>query len=461
MRQTRHSSSWTFIGYVSIAVRQYYVSNDRMVLGCERVRLPKHLRVHPNLKHFGASFDSNANDCLFQCVFYAQHRAALERLPRNAGVQRRRLLSEGVAAMRDRFDSEMLAEGLVPPESGGVELAHLSLVERVFEVNLVLYRLTVRVSRHRERLVLRQRHRSLRRGGVSGSNLVRRAQFLRASDTLLESRLTVFINLYRNHCSLITNVRRYCEFFSCSDCSQLFRSARTLANHRRRFFDSDGGTCANAAPLVTTNLSDFYSIRPALADELRAWKCGSPDASETYDDINFAPYFAVFDCETFMRDALSAPALDAKLVEIGRLELCSLATAGHLPSSQLAVGGVHVNELDSESVVRYLLDYLKRASTAVRDCLTSKHEPTLRRLLELDAWCVRVGRFNPYAKLRARLLRSFEQLTCLSYCGARFDHLSEIVLDWCCRSCSSIFFSRLRMSHRLALQRACRDADCH
>ncbi len=161
-------------------------------------------------------------------------------------------------------------------EFDGVTLEELPELEKLFELNIYVYRL---VELHDE--------------NEDKTEIV--AQLTQRSHRTYDN--SMYLNLYGSHFSYIKNLRMYCKSYCCCKCDKLWKTAKALNQHER--------TCE--ATIRHVFPGGAYKVPQTIFDLLE------DEGIQIPEDLKYFPYRATFDFECYFQKETQHPRNTTKL----------------------------------------------------------------------------------------------------------------------------------------------------
>ena len=324
IRNQRPNSKWVFHLITNMIVTLHFLD---FPIG-SRVHLPDYILKHRCIislardSHHNKPYDDNL--CFFRAL--ALHRGSH---PRN--LER---------AAKEYFSRYLAASGIKQREFEGVQLSDLSDLEILFETNFNVYSLE---ENSQARLIVRSHRR-------------------------FDS--TLFLNLFENHFSLITDIKGYCKSFECGRCGRLFRSHYKLKIHTRK--------CSNNVRYIFPG--GAYKNPLNIFEQLEEVEIDVPA------EDRFFPHFATFDFECILEQmGAESPENTDKLEWISIHKPVSVSCCSNVPEFEDEV--CFVNS-DNKLLVEEFLSYLKGMNDASYQNLLAKYDNVFNKLDELiDSEC--------------------------------------------------------------------------
>ena len=226
----------------------------------------------------------------------------------------------------------------------GVRLSDLYYLDKLFEVNTLVYTLEERAPGQKPVATL----------------LHRPTKVLSKAETEQAMKL----NLFEDHFSYIKDMKKYSKAFTCERCGKVFQKDCKLMRHERACeaqikFDYPGGV---------------YTPSKTVFEKLEEEGVTIPE------NLKYSKYFSTFDIEVFYPKSTTLPAKRPKLEFNAEHTLLSVSVAanvpGYLEPKCLIVEGDQ--EKDGEELVKELVTYLNEISDA-------KYELEQARYAELRA----------------------------------------------------------------------------
>ena len=217
----------------------------------------------------------------------------------------------------------------------GVKLSELPRLERLYKVSVDVYTLSQRGEQYVASLISR-------------------------STVKYPEKLLLHLENDEHFC-LITNLSLYTKSYKCNWCPTLLKSSTALKNHS---LSCNGGTQFKYP-------SGEYRPEPSLFEKLK------DVGVEVEDNLQYYPYFAVYDAETYL-DNKNLPKSTPTMTWEGRHVLASISVASNIAG--YTEPKTFVNDGDAFSLVSKMMDYLTQLSDIAYDRLARRYDVVFRRL---------------------------------------------------------------------------------
>ena len=319
IRAQRPNSKWAFHLVTNLIVTLNFLD---FPIG-SRVHLPTYILNHPSIialardRNHSRPYDDNL--CFFRCL--ALHR----------GCHSKNLES----ATKHYFHQYHQWSGTKMCNFHGIDIGEIHNLEVWLETNITIFSIDEDSCAH---LISRSHRR-------------------------FES--TLFLNLYKNHFSYITNIKKYCKCFRCGKCDRLFRSHYKLKVHTRR--------CNRNVRYIFPG--GAYKTPPTIFQQLEEIGVVVPD-----QDRHF-PYFATFDFECILdKMGSESPGNTDKLEWVSIHRPISVSCCSNVPNFEEEVCFVNA---DQKLLVEEFVTYLNELSDAAYQNLLQRYEYVFEQLDEL------------------------------------------------------------------------------
>ncbi len=302
-KQQRPNSKWVVM---DITNATFYITKLRDHPIGRSTRLPKYVLENPSI----VSLDCNEQTglpykdklCFFRCL--ALHR----------GCHAHNLERDTHHFYEQYSDGE---------EFDGVTLEELPELEKLFELNIYVYRL---VELHDE--------------NEDKTEIV--AQLIQRSHRTYDN--SMYLNLYGNHFSYIKNLRMYSKSYCCCKCDKLWKSAWALNRHER--------TCE--ATIRHVFPGGAYKVPQTIFDLLE------DEGIQIPEDLKYFPYRATFDFECYFQKEGQHPRNTAKLTWEAEHVPLSVSVCSNVPGYDQPK--CFVSSGNSREMIKEFVDYLVKVS---------------------------------------------------------------------------------------------------
>ncbi|XP_072172025.1 uncharacterized protein [Diadema setosum] len=324
-RQQRPNSKWTVQRITNLSFYIYPLRD--FPIGCQRGSLPDYIiRNRSILDHSLMNLDENTNLCFFRCLAAHLHK-------------KKRRTERLTLKYYRRYTSES------PKSFKGVKLSELDEMEQLFHVNIVVFELAKtneddpRTGNEEEKVVARVIRRSVKR----------------YDDTM-------YLNLYNDHFSYITDIQKYSKRFECRKCGKLWKRSGRLVRHEASC-ESNGTR--------TVYPGGVYVTPPTVFEELDG------EGIPVMQSDRYFPYFAVFDFECFLRSLQNTDNME-------KMELLN----EHVPASVSICSNVPgyespqclVSNGDPAALVADMVAYLHEISSGSREIMEERFLPIFQMI---------------------------------------------------------------------------------
>ena len=225
-----------------------------------------------------------------------------------------------------------------PSTFEGVQLHDLPDMEVKFELNIMVFQLRKKTDDQVVAQIVQRSHR-------------------RYADTM-------YLNLYENHFSLITNLDKYCKCYECRQCHKLWKGAYKMNRHER--------TCNQVTKKKFVGGS--YQPEPTVFELLE------DEGIMVEEQLQFYPYRITYDFESyFLKEDLpqSSEKLtwEAKHIPLS-VSVCSNVSGYQEPRCFVTQG-------NPQELVSKMVDYMYQIQTTAEAYLHEEHSDYYNALLEL------------------------------------------------------------------------------
>ena len=276
----------------------------------------------------------------------------------------------------------------------GVTIDELQKVETLFEVNIIVYKLS-----------------------DTSAQLVRRSVGKHTN--------TIYLNLHETHFSLIHDIKAYSHSYKCSKCEHsLWKYPAWLERHEL--------TCDAGVRHVYKG--GVYHTTPSVFQRL------DDEGITVAETLRFYPYRATFDFECFF-DGEALPANSDRVQWIARHVPLSVSVASNVPGHEPP--RCYVTDGDSDKLVGAMMRSLSAISDTAFDMLIPSYDNVLNELeVRKDTWDeaerkapkeddskpeadeeveMEESKTNPYKTLIGQLLGWLHQLPVIGFNSGRYD----------------------------------------
>ena len=276
----------------------------------------------------------------------------------------------------------------------GVTIDELQKVETLFEVNIIVYKLS-----------------------DTSTQLVRRS--------VGKHTHTIYLNLHETHFSLIHDIKAYSHSYKCSKCEHsLWKYPAWLERHEL--------TCDAGVRHVYKG--GVYHTTPSVFQRL------DDEGITVAETLRFYPYRATFDFECFLVGE-DLPANSDRVQWIARHVPLSVSVASNVPGHEPP--RCYVTDGDSDKLVGAMKSSLSAISDTAFDMLIPSYDNVLNELeVRKDAWDeaerkapkeddskpeddeeveMEESKTNPYKTLIGQLLGWLHQLPVIGFNSGRYD----------------------------------------
>ena len=224
-----------------------------------------------------------------------------------------------------------------PSTFEGVQLQDLPDMEVKFELNIMVFQLIEKADDQVVAQIVQRSHR-------------------RYADTM-------YLNLYENHFSLITNLHKYCKSFECRQCHKLWKGAYKMNRHER--------TCNQVTKKKFVGGS--YQPEPTVFELLEDEGIMVPEEDRYY------PYRITYDFESyFLKKDL--PASSEKLTWEAKHEPLSVSICSNVPG--FVEPKCFITMGKAEDLVMEMVNYLHNIQTTAQACVQEAHQTYYKCLVE-------------------------------------------------------------------------------
>ena len=333
-RQQRPNSKWIV---VDITNATFYVTKLRDHPIGRSTRLPKYVLENPAVvsldcnEHTGLPYEHKL--CFFRCL--ALHR--------------------GYQAHNSERDTQHYFERYADDveDFDGVTLEELPDLEKLFELNIYVYRLVECEDEDTEKTEI-------------VAQLIQRSHRNYAN--------TMYLNLYGSHFSYIKNLKMYSKSYCCSKCDKLWKTAKALNQHEK--------TCKASVRHVFPG--GAYKVPQTIFDLLE------DEGNVIPEELKYFPYRATFDFECYFKKGDQHPKNTAKLTWEAEHVPLSVSVCSNVPGyDQLKC---FVSSGSAKEMIKQFVEYLVQISqesyALLLDRFSDVFEQINERIANSEVCCV-------------------------------------------------------------------------
>ena len=303
---------------------------------CYSTRLPKYLLENPAIvsldcdKDTGLPYEDKL--CFFRCL-------ALDR---------------GCHAHNLERDTQHYFERYADDfkDFDGVTLEELPDLEKLFELNIYVYRLVEYEDEDNDK-----------------TDIV--AQLIQRSHRTYTN--SMYLNLYESHFSYIKNLNMYSKSYCCSKCDKLWKTARALNRHEK--------TCEATVRHVFPG--GVYKVPQTIFNLLEDEGIVIPE------ELKYFPYRATFDFDCYFKKENKHPRITAKLAwEAGHVPL-SVSVYFNVPDyhePKCFVSSGNTREM-LKQFIDYLVEISQKSYALLLDCFSHVFEQINQRIANSEVCC--------------------------------------------------------------------------
>ncbi|CAB3985404.1 Zinc finger and SCAN domain-containing 22 [Paramuricea clavata] len=322
-KQQRPNSKWIVMDITNVTF--YFTKLRDHPIG-RSVRLPKYVLENPAI----VSLDCDSNTslpyedklCFFRCL--AMHKGCH---PKNLERDTHHFYEQ--YSEDDDFD--------------GVTLEELPELEKLFELNIYVYRLT-----------------ELHDEDEDKTSIV--AQLIQRSHRRYTN--SMYLNLYGSHFSYIKNLAMYSKSYCCCKCDKMWKTARALNRHER--------TCE--ATIRHVFPGGTYKVPQTIFDLL------ADEGIEIPEDLKYFPYRATFDFECYFKRETEHPRNTAKLTWEAEHIPLSVSVCSNVPGYDQPK--CFVSSGSTSEMIQHFAEYLVEVSQESYGLLLDQFSDVFRHIDE-------------------------------------------------------------------------------
>ena len=323
-RKQRPNTKWTV---VLVTNATFYINHlHDHPIGCVNTELPHYIKNNKAViglvkdKHGKVLYQDNM--CFFRAL------AIHQGVPWDNNLQ----ITNAVKHLLSLITKED------PSTFEGIQLQDLPDMELKFELNIMVFELKKTEDENVVVQIVQRSHR-------------------RYTDTM-------YLNLYENHFSLITNLEQYCRVAQCRVCGKLWKTVWQMNRHER--------TCNQVTKKKFVGGS--YQPEPTVFELLEDEGIMVPEEDRYY------PYRITYDFESyFLKENL--PASSEKLTWEAKHEPLSVSICSNVPGFMDPKCIITVGS--AEDLVMEMVNYLHNIQTTAQACVQEAHQTYYNDLVEL------------------------------------------------------------------------------
>ena len=323
-RKQRPNTKWTVV-FVTNAT--FYINHlPDHPIGCVKMQLPEYININKAIiglvtdKHHSTYYQDNL--CFFRALAIHQGASWDNNLQMTNAV--RHLLSLVTTEDPGTFE--------------GIQLKDLPDMEVKFEVNIMVFEL------------------KKKEDGQVVAHIVQRSH-RRYADTL-------YLNLYENHFSLITNLDKYCKSYECRQCHKMWKGAWEMNRHER--------TCNQVTKKKYVGGS--YQPEPTVFELL------TDESIMVKEEDRYYPYRITYDFESyFLKEDL--PRSSQKLTWEAKHVPLSVSVCSNVPG--YTEPQCFVTEGNPQELVNKMVDYMHQIQETSQTYLHEQHSHYYNALCQL------------------------------------------------------------------------------
>jgi hypothetical protein len=225
----------------------------------------------------------------------------------------------------------------------GVTLEELPELEKLFELNIYVYRLT-----------------ELHDEDQDTTEVV--AQLIQRSHRRYAN--SMYLNLYGSHFSYIKNLAMYSKSYCCCKCDKMWKTAKALNQHER--------TCE--ATIRHIFPGGAYKVPQSIFDLL------ADEGIEIPEDLKYFPYRATFDFECYFKRETEHPRNTAKLTWEAEHIPLSVSVCSNVPGYEQPK--CFVSSGSASEMIQQFVEYLVEVSQESYGLLLDQFSDVFRQIDE-------------------------------------------------------------------------------
>ena len=183
-------------------------------------------------------------------------------------------------------------------------------------------------------------------------------------DSISSNSNVVYLNVYHNHLSYITNYTKFIKKFQCLKCSKLFKREWNMKRHNKN--------CFERTKLIFPG--GFHNTNQTIFDKLHSLNINIPERDRYY------PYYAVWDMEAVLSKNDSEPNKNSKLKWISQHIPISVSVASNVSNYRSPKCFVNQNSVE---LISDMMAYLREISLYNASVLKTKFESVFSQLDQL------------------------------------------------------------------------------
>ena len=297
-------------------------------IGCPTI-IPDYMKKNKAI--LNKNVDSNGRlfkdqQCLFRCISMAKYK----KLPLKESTQR-------------LFNEYLVAKDMPEENFKGVLLSELSFIERLFKLSINVYTLE-----------------------HNGSDMV--GKLIQRSTSNFKEKVN--LHLFKNHFSLIKDLRLYIRSYKCEYCSKLLKPATALKRH--------SAVCSSQSKHIYPSgiCKPSQTIFQTLKEE----------GIRISESLSHYPYISSYDFESYM-ETTDLPKNTATITYESRHRIASVSIASNIAGFRDPI--CFVSEGDEFQVVEKMMKYLEQLSEICYGRLKRRYHSVFNQIDKKREWIIK------------------------------------------------------------------------
>ncbi|XP_063966739.1 uncharacterized protein LOC135156886 [Lytechinus pictus] len=291
-------------------------------------------------------------------------------------------------------------------EFEGIDLSKLDKVEEFFKINIMVYELQPSELTNGDNILLENEGELVNSKSTVAAKLVRRGL-----DKFPE---TMYVNLYVNHFSFISDINRYCQNYQCRTCDKLWKTRKSLNRHEKK--------CTSTATKHT-----FPTGRATFHNPLTIWEELADEGIFVEEERRYFPYFATFDLESYLERIENDTDPNNVPTDTSRHIPMSMSINSNVPGytePYCKVSDGDCQKLIDDSIL-YLLEISKHSCSLLESSYQDVIEKLDEKIQEYESW-QKANNKTPHKtkhlqRLKERFTNHITELPVVGFNSGRYD----------------------------------------
>lgn len=241
-----------------------------------------------------------------------------------------------------------------PKSAAGVRLRDLPIIEDYFNLSIYVYELTER--RPTEEEVPNSDESDCETPISSQTDTIALLRRRSASET----GNILYLHLFQEHFSFISNIKTLTRTFKCDRCYTLWKSPYKLRRHI--------ASCSASSKII--HPTRIHHPPKNIFEEL------AEEGLEVEKDKQFYPFRLCWDIEVYF-DNSNLPPKSAKLALTAQHKLASISIATNVPGIESPVCFIAESDADESALMKTAMSHMMQASKAAYQIMVDRHEAEL------------------------------------------------------------------------------------